>query len=345
MCEQKSVLYFDASYTLDVFCFLDMLFLDVLSRDESIVTHFEVLLSSGCSKILRNARKRLPDNGTFLTTLLPIISADPEFNELRLSELLGSPKYLITQLKKHPTYKGLPKDIKKFIRKDAVWVIEQLAVVIAELEKAKFKTFWIQERLPLLKLKLKQYEKEIVPLRPVEQLNECLKPSCKEELKVYLLSFYEGDSNQLLNRDIITSVQNSSTQVVKAIVDQTFSTIKFENELKLLAKQLKANPEIMKCYELVKGEHKQLTSYLECSINLAAIVYFYQKFHVLDRPYEYLGRYNFGSYKLSILFYRYLELTPKKSEQLWGDYVKNMISEVELGYYEQYCLQWMNQQS
>lgn len=345
MCEQKLVLDFEASYTLDVFCFLDLLFLDVLSRDESIVNHFEGLLSPGCSKIIQNTRKRLPRNKTFLTALLPVVSADPEFNELRLSELLGSPKYLISQLKKHPMSKGLSKDLKKFIRKDAVWVIEQLAMVIAELEKAKFKTFWIQERLPLIKLKLKQYETEIVPLRVVEQLHECLKPSCKKSLIVYLLSFYEGESSQLLNQEMIVSIHSSSHQVIKEMVDQTFSIIKYEKELKLLAKQLKTNPEIIKCYELVKGEHKHLTSYLEFSINLAAIVYFCRKFQILDQPYEYLGRYNFGSYKLSILFYRYLEFNPKTSEQLWGDYVKNMISEVDLGYYEQYCLKWMNQQS
>lgn len=344
MYGQTQLLYFEASYTLDILCFLDLLFIDVLSKEEELVTHFEGMLSEGCSKVVKNARKKLPKQESFMSVILPLLAADPEFNDLRLSELLGSPKYLTSKIKQHPNYKQLSKHLKKFIRKDAAWVIGQISLVISELEKAKFKTFWIEKRLPLIKSKIKQYDKEIQSLRLIENFNEWLVPNRINKRTVYILSFYEGNQMQLLNYDIMSSVNSSSANLIQALVDQSFSNLKFENELKLLAKQVKNNPDLIQAYQAVKGEYKQVAGYLEKNIHLALITYFYQKFNVLDQPYEYLGRYNFGTHRLSVLFYQYIHSYPKEPNQLFKDYLLKMTEEIELDRFEQQFLGFMNQQ-
>lgn len=342
MCEQKQLLNFEASYPLDILCFLDLLFTDILSKEEELISHFEELLSEDCSKIVKNARKKLPKQETFMSMMLPLITADPEFNDLRLSELLGSPNYLITQIKKHPSYKQLPKKVKKFIRKDAAMVIRQIALVISQLEKAKFKTFWIEQRLSIVNTKIKQHEKKILPLQPIEHLREWLTPNYKGKHRIYILSFYDGNPVRLLNQDTMASVYTSSASLIQELVDQTFSTVKFENDLKLLAKQLKSNSDLTQAYQAVKGEYRQMTSYLEKNIKLAFTTYFYQKFNVLDQPYEYLGRYNFGTHKLSVLFFQYIKSYPKESNQLFKEYLLKMTKEVELNNFEQRIISILN---
>ena len=151
------------------------------------------------------------------STLIPLIATDSEFNDLRLSELLQSPKYLVTQLKKQTIKKNLSKAYQKFLNKDVEKVFEQLGLVIAELERCKFKNFWLENRLPLINEQIKRYDKECQPLNVIETLNQSLTPQHIERRNVYVVSFELLDlkSIQLFNEDVVVSIKRSTKQVLE----------------------------------------------------------------------------------------------------------------------------------
>lgn len=344
MCEQKKTLYFEASYTLDMISFLDLLFSDNVSKEDEIVTHFEGMLSDQSPILMQKARKGMPENQTFTSMLIPLLTADHEFNDLRLSELLGSPKYLIATFKKHPDFKKVPKIYKKFIKRQAESVITHLALIIRELEKAKFKSFWLENRLPLINQKIRCYEKEIFPLRLVETLNTYVNPLAIERRNLYISSFYEGDSVTLFNQDLMASIQATSSQLIQGIIDQLNSSLTVEKRLKPYIKAWKSNVDVMEAFKAVKGEYSTVSAYVEQNIKLALMAVLYQKFNVIDQPYQYLGRYNFGTHKMSVLFYHYMETNPKQSKELLQDYLLKVVEESELELFETQYVTIMNQQ-
>ena len=114
MQEQKMSVIFEPSYTLDVLHFLDHLFTPRALPNEEMVCYFEEYLGDDHEKTLQHIRKRLMKFETIAEVLIPLLTADPEFNDLQLSELLASPKYLFISIKGLLLIKMLQKNIKSF---------------------------------------------------------------------------------------------------------------------------------------------------------------------------------------------------------------------------------------
>ncbi len=322
-------LNFETSYILDMLCFLDLLYSEKSNKEVELIREFEESLSDTSRKYMWDIHRQLPRNESITSIIVPMVTADPEFNSLRFSELLGSPKYLILTFKKTDFFKQAPKVYKKFINRSSEKVIRQLSLVIEELEKDKFKSFWLEKRLPLINQKIKEYNKEILPFKPIETFNTWLQPVVIHERTCYVLSFYEGDSMSILSEDLMISIDLSALQVLKSIIKEVFNKMSICSQLKLMKKELKTNLELRQLYKEVKNEYPSLIDYLDENMKLALIVYFYHHFEMLDYPYQYLNRYNFGTHKLSVLFYDYMVKSPKGSRQTLTDYLVKVIHEIE----------------
>ena len=344
MNEQKNKLSFEASYTLDVIGLLDLLFSGEIDEDTEFVRYLEEQLSENCEGLLNKVRNTLPKGESIGSTLIPLIATDSEFNDLRLSELLQSPKYLVTQLKKQTIKKNLSKAYQKFLNKDVEKVFEQLGLVIAELERCKFKNFWLENRLPLINEQIKRYDKECQPLNVIETLNQSLTPQHIERRNVYVVSFELLDlkSIQLFNEDVVVSIKRSTKQVLECLTEQLLQPISIHRQLRARVRALKHDQMLLNALKHVKEEYKDLGSYLEANVKLAYQMYLNTQLHLCDQPYQYLGRYQFGTYKLSTLFYHYMQTHPKTSSQSISDYLVEVVEQVEVDQFDQRYLTIMS---
>ncbi|MCU7197869.1 hypothetical protein PNU17_12665 [Turicibacter sanguinis] len=337
MNEQNKTLSFEASYTLDVISLLDLLFSGEMGEDTELIRYFEEQLSENCEVSLNKVRNTLPKGESIGSTLIPLIATDSEFNDLRLSELLQSPKYLVTQLKKQTTEKQFSKSYKKFLTKDLEKVFEQLSLVIAELERCKFKNFWLETRLPLINDQIKRYDKESQPLNVIEILNQSLTPQHIEKRIIYVVSFDLLDlkSIQLFNEDVVVSIKLSTKQAVECLTEQLLQPISIHKRLKARVRTLKHDKVLLNALKQVKEEYKDLGTYLEANVKLAYQMYLNDQLHLCDQPYQYLGRYQFGKYKLSTLFYHYMQTHPKLNSKSITDYLIEVVEQVELDQFDQ----------
>ncbi len=335
MNERNYTIEFIPSYTLDIICFMDQLFSNETYPEEEIINYFEERLVDYGEDFLRKARKLLPKGKTFSSMLFPVITIDPEFNNLKLSELFRSAKYLINQYRKSPQYKVCSKEYKKFLKHDAEVVINLLQVVMGQLEKADFKSFWLKNRLPLINQKIKLYQKEIYPLLVVEKLNALLGKVFLYKQSIHVLSFANHLACVLINEQLITSTKLTSKQLVHSYIEELFEPTIFQSELKRLNKIFKKNRDLIESFKKVKKEHQTLAHYVEFNVRLAFMTYIATQFNVLDNPYEYLGRYQFGAYKLSLLYYDYILTNPMNDDQELDRYLLKIVREVELDSFEQ----------
>ncbi|MBP3909031.1 MAG: hypothetical protein J6D33_08895, partial [Turicibacter sp.] len=81
MNKQKVSVIFEPSYTLDVLHFLDRLFTPRLPSNEQMLCHFEEYLGEYSELLLQKIRKNLNKFESISEVLIPLITADPEFND------------------------------------------------------------------------------------------------------------------------------------------------------------------------------------------------------------------------------------------------------------------------
>ena len=92
-----------------------------------------------------------------------------------------------------------------------------------------------------------------------------------------------------------------------------------------------------------KENYHDLGSYLEANVKLAYQTYLNEQLGICEKPYEYLGRYQFGVYKISVFFYHYIKANPKLNSDSVTDYLIKVVEEVELNQIDQRFITLMNQ--
>ncbi len=327
MQEEKMSAVFEPSYTLDVLNFLDHLFTPRSLPNEPMVCHFEEYLGDYNEKILQTLRKNLVKFESISEVLTPLITADPEFNDLKLSELLASPKYLINQYKNTSSYARASKAYRKFLKNDAESMMIQVGLLIKELERAKFKTYWLQSCLPLVNQQIKSYQTDIWPLLIPEKLGN-------PEQCIYVLSCIDTETVQLTHQKLIVSHLSSSRHLIYNWIE-SFLTMECPlMKVRGYERSIKRNKELILAYKKVKGKHRSLFEYIEANIKLAMTVYLSHESGILEQSYEYLKRYEFGKYELSLLFYQVLEQTPQHQRTI-TQWMQQLLEEVDLSAYEQ----------
>lgn len=348
MNEQKKTLEFLPSYLLDMLCFLELLCSDAIipttSDDDRVMYHFEECLTQDARNEIKRIQKLIPKEETLTSLVFPLVLADPDFENFQITELLGSPKFLISMYKKSADYQTATKEYKKFIKRNAELLINSLAKIVAELEKVNFKVFWLKERLPQINHRIKQYEKEIGTNVLIEMINEQLAEAYLTDQKVYLLSFNLNHSVSRVNEHLISSLQLESKMFIHSLVEQLFKTLSIEHALKPFYRSLKKNKELMMTYKEVKSTYSSLLEYLDFNVKLAFITSICSHLEVLPQPYEYLGRYEFGTCKPAVLFYDYMNSFPKPQGQQIEDYLLNVVQAVELDSFEQRLISILKQQ-
>jgi len=328
---QKEKLSFEASYTLDILCFIDILLKRSPNLEDEKIKIFTDMLSTKSEKCLRKLEKSLPKRELIQNLIIPLIVADSEFKGLKTEEILGNPDYLINQFKKSSSYKKMPTKSKKFVQKEAKKVIESLEIIVSDLERLDFKAFWLMNQLPIIKQRIKEYQSEIYPLHLIEQLNNWTAPQFLIEKKeLFVLSFSQNNFSSLLNGTNYISTQLHSDRIIRSLIEAAFASYSLNKELKPFIKTFKKNKAFIQTFKTVKKEHKKITTYLQSNLLLAVTTYLKEQFQVLENPHEYLSTYRRGSHKLAILFYEHMKHSPKPEAQPLNQYLTEVLEQVDL---------------
>ena len=337
--EQKK-LKFEISYTLDLLCFLDKL-ADTSPYEEKteIVTQFRDALTPESHKRLKRIKKCLPKKESIQSLIAPLIVADENFLDLKIvktSEILGNSRYLINQFKKSPQFKKISPTYKKFLKKRAPEVISNLEDIVKDLEQTKFKSYWLSKKLVIIKRKITDYQLTITPLNLSSLISDWSGTKLDiSEKNIYVLTFSNKEISSLLNGDYIVSSLKSTNQLIRALINEAFESESFKAELRPLIKKFKKNKRLMMAFKTVKKEYRTISDYIQSNLILAITTYLNEQTGAITHPHEYLKAHHFGTHKIAILFYEYINLFPKSAIQPLNEYILELLDCVDLQDFEQ----------
>jgi len=325
----KEKLNFEVSYVLDVLCFIDIM-LGNSTKHKEAKEHFKSMLGDTSERYLKKLNRAIPSRESIQNLVLPLIVVDSKFKDFKIEEILEDPKFLITQFKRGSQYKKASPGLKKFLRKDAQKVIYYIRTIIMDLERSKFKTFWLMNQLPIIKHKINEYHTQIEPLQIFKKLNGWIDSHKMIEIKaIYVLTFSECDLLCLMHGHYIISNSINADSIIRSLIDEAFQSQSFKKELKSFNKSIKKNIELMSMFKEVKKEHKKIHSYIENNLLLALTTYFKVQLGVLINPHDYLKSYRRGTYKVSVLFYDYIVYFPKSETQSLPDYILDILDDIK----------------
>ncbi|MBP3909400.1 MAG: hypothetical protein J6D33_10780, partial [Turicibacter sp.] len=237
----------------------------------------------------------------------------------------ASPKYLINQYKSTSSYEVATKAYKKFLKSDAESIILQVSVLINELEKAKFKTYWLQSCLPLINQQIKIYEKEVLPLSVSKKIGQ-------SRQRVYVLCCIEPHVVQFMHQKLIISHQCPTQSFVYQWIKNYLMIECPLIKLRGYERRIKRNKSLVQSYKEVKDKYPSIGDYIEVNLKLAMAVYLSHELGVINQPLEYLKQDNSLNDELSLLFYRVIE--QKKSHHLTlNQWLQQLFEEVDLQAY------------
>ena len=313
-------LQFEVSYTLDILCFIDQLVAGSLDED---ITYYGDQLGSVSEKCLKKIKKSLSKYGTLQTLVIPLIVADPDFNEITAEELLANPKYLITKFKQSPNYKHNPANLKSFVNNEAKKTIASLAIIVTDLERIDFKSFWLSDKLPGLKSKVKKYEEEYDILKVEEQLGNWV--SFAKDV-MYVLAFAAEPLLEASPFSYLISDSISVRQQMSFLVDEVVFSQSIAKGLSPVLKRFKKDKNFALLCKKVKKEYPTPGHYLQKNLFLALTAHLNKQFNTLVQPLYKQPE----VYDMSHRFYEMIKEKPKLAEESLIDYFLDLLANVEL---------------
>ena len=224
-----------------------------------------------------------------------------------------------------PAYEGATKTYKKFLKNDAESMILQVNVLINELEKAKFKTYWLQSCLPLVNQQIKIYEQDVLPLSVSKKIGQ-------SKQHVYVLSCIEPHVMHLIHQKLIISHQYSMQSFVYQWIKNYLITECPLIKSRHYDRKLKRHKQLVQSYKEAKDKYPSILDYIEAHLKLAMAVYLSHELGAVNQPFEYLKQDNSLNHEIALLFYDMIEQT-KAHHLTFNQWGQQLLEKVDLQAY------------
>lgn len=268
---------FQISYTLDILLYIDcMINKQKHERHDEDVQKFVPRLGTISDKYLEKLikiNKRVPEMIEYIVSIL--INND-HLHEWSMTDLFDSHKSLVTTFKKSSQYSNASKGLKKFIKDDYFKVMPLIKVIITDLERLDFKKFWLEEKLPLLKERISEYQLILDEFDIAAYVNNWT--TDKKILTSgpwYVLTYPGYDYKTLLQAYRITSSVVTPEKLFDCIISYGVNTNSYTKICKRLKKGIDLKHEY-KSHDQYKT-FKSFSAYIEICLKIGLRVYLIEK--------------------------------------------------------------------
>jgi len=310
---------FRISYTLDVLAFIGLMLDESNDIHSEDIERFKPMLGTVSDKYLKKLGRIYDESPKLIPYLITILIANDGLHTLKTTQFLGKPSQLIDRFKKSGHYKESSVSLKRFIKYDFKRSVIYMKTIAMDLERLGFKSFWLEDKLPLLKKRATLYEQNPVWLGIVRYTNSwTIEHKIPTDAKWYVLTY---------NRELFTTLFDQFNLVDLEVEDDFFEqvvtySLREERYLKL-TKALKPTPKLKQEF---KGHSERkfygkFSAYVEMCLKLALKAYLLN--HLSEKEEDYLEIPK--GYPLATLLHQYLYDHPRVEEETLKDYITNMM--------------------
>ena len=190
---------FQISYTLDVLCYINCMINEEKKKlyDEDI-ERFMPMLGTVSDKCLQKLQKMDEKNPNFIVHIVTMLIDNKNLHNWTTTDLLGKSKSLIGEFKKSDHFKNAESDLKKFINGDFIKSMNCIKIIATDLERLGFKNFWLEEKLPVLKERISEYQAQQDRFNIVDHVNHWVTSDVPFSCNNWYMLAYSGNRFDLL---------------------------------------------------------------------------------------------------------------------------------------------------
>jgi len=310
---------FHISYTLDVLSFIGLMLDESEDIHSDDIDRFKPMLGTVSDKYLKKLGRIYDETPKLIPYLITILISNHNLHILRTSQLLGAPNQLIDNFKKSAYYKESSASLRRFIKYDFKRSVAYMKTITVDLERLGFKSFWLEEKLPLLKQRATFYEGNSVWLGIVKYANSwTLNHKIPTEAEWYILTY---------NRELFTTLFDRFNLVDLEVEDDFFEqvvtySLREERYVKL-TKTLKPTPQLKQEFKghTTRKSYGKVAKYVEMCLKLALKAYLLN--HLKEEREDHLEIPT--GYPFATELYSYLHDHPRTEEETLKNYILHMM--------------------
>lgn len=306
-----------ASYTLDLLCFIDLLISDFSSDFDGDVAHFRNFLSYEGEANLAFLKKTFGRELSLQQLIAPLLVADKEFGKLSMSELLVSGRYLVNAYKQSVANDRASVWYQRFLQGEASQLIAALEPVVADMERAGFKHYWLMNHLPAMNKTIEDFRKRF----DWEQLSHRLKAFTSGTQHIYLCGLAQLDFNNLGGGHFLATSDTPARRLARTLIEEAVHLAVAPLDSGQLLGALPRSEDALPV--------KLSRDYLQTCVSLALEYMLKEQLGFIQNAELHLLNVEKGQYELAVYLYRYLLDAPKTTDKL-GDYLEAWLRQLDV---------------
>jgi len=239
---------------------------------EADIEKFMPMLGTVSDKYLEKLIKISQGTPKITEHIASMLIVNDHLHDWTITDLLDRHKRLVTIFKKTKQFSNAPKDLKKFLNNDYAKVMPLIKIIATDLERLGFKNFWLEEKLPLLKERISDYQVILSEFDIAGHVNNwAVNKKILDSGKWYVLAYSGANYNTLLKEYRVISSIISSERLFERMISYGLKMNIYQKSCKVLkpTPELKAEFKGHKRYKSFKG----IASYAEGSLKLALKIY------------------------------------------------------------------------
>jgi len=264
---------FQISYTLDVLCYINcMINEDKKKLYEEDIERFMPMLGTVSDKYLHKLEKLNEKNPNFIVHIVAILVDNHHLHNWTTADLFSQFKSLIGEFKRSNHFKHAGSELKKFLSADFSKSMGYIKVITTDLERLGFKKFWLEEKLPVLKERIAEYETRLDQFDIKAHIdNWMVERSQLSEDHWYVLSFSGDDFDVLLKHFNVVSPVVSAIDLFEKMISYALRQQDYRGMLRkfkpsaLLKNEFKMHAK--------RRTYRKLSVYIESCLRMAKRIY------------------------------------------------------------------------
>lgn len=305
------------SYNLDMLCFLNIMTGDALyvSRHKESFEKYYPLISD---EIKRNIQSMVKEQSHAMLSpkLTLLVSSLPDFNARNLVEMLRCHAEMEHTINQTP-YKHTHDELAAYF----LHVENAIIPLITALEAIDFRSFWAEERLPMIKQKCELIDKYLTRYDLAQLMRQYNKDDCSD-ITVYLCSFTDPHGIALCGNDVITDSSYKGETILSNVTHESFHPPYDSEKVRLSLEKIAQKPWVQSAFENQSRSsgYNGMEGFIEENIVEALGIFVLIKLGIDMDTAAYFKTHDGGSHVISPYFYTYLCEVEKDANESFEDY-------------------------
>ena len=310
---------FQISYTLDLLFYIGCM-LDAKKRElyADDIEKFMPMLGTISDKYIEKLTKIHQSTPQMIEHIASILIVDDHLHNWTITDLLDRHKRLASTFKKNKLFENVSKDFKKFLNTDYGKVMPLIKTIATDLERLGFKTFWLEEKLPILKERINDYQIILSQFDIMHHLNSWVINKKMGVGQSYVFAYSGRRYRVLLGKYRVISSVIPADDLFERMISYALRVNTYKKFCKILkpTSALKIEFKGHKRHKSFKG----ITAYAEANLKLALKVYLLETCG--NNAMELSGEYPFATEILN-----HLRTNKKPNTLAAGPYVLGMMKQ------------------